>query len=171
MVSKNINSPLTSSCGRLFDAVAAMSGGRQEIRYEGQAAIEFMQLASDLEQASFDFEITKGDDHSEMLVSPIIRAVVHSIREGRSIAEISAMFHRTLINLFTRIAVSASEDTGIGSVVLSGGVFQNQILFNGLIPSLESVGLQVFAHSLVPPNDGGLSFGQAMIGRSHLRHQ
>ena len=151
-----------------FDAVAAMSGGRQTIRYEAQAAIEFMQQAYGLDEKPLDCEIIQVGDHKELLVVPIIRSAVQAIQKGESISVISGRFHRTLNELFTQIAREASQETGIKDVVLSGGVFQNQLLFEGLIPLLESVGLNVYTHAQVPANDGGLSLGQAMIGRKHL---
>lgn len=169
MVAKRFNSPLTSSCGRLFDAVAAMSGGRQTIRYEAQAAIEFMQQASDSDGVEdLDHEVVEMGDHKEMLIGPIVRSVVNAIRRGESLPVISGRFHRTLTVLFTEIATMASQETGIKEVVLSGGVFQNQLLFENLTTRLKDMGMRVYLHSQVPSNDGGLSLGQAMIGRKQL---
>lgn len=168
IVAKNINSPLTSSCGRLFDAVAAMSGGRQFINYEAQAAIEFMQAGNGIADQPFSFEIEEDNGIVKMSVRSIIQSVVQTLRDGSSQAEISQRFHRTLIDLLVEMASKASNETGIKLVVLSGGVFQNHILFEGLICALEKTGLQVVTHSEIPTNDGCVSFGQAVIGREHL---
>lgn len=165
MVAKKINSPMTSSCGRLFDAVAAMSGGRQVVKYEAQAAIELMQAADSFECKPFEFGALKRDGQCTILLTPIIRSIAKAISEGESLSRISTRFHRTLIELFKSAILSAKTFSGIKYVVLSGGVFQNELLFNGLIPVLEKSGLKVFTHTQVPCNDGGLSLGQAMIAR------
>ena len=167
IVAKQVSCPKTSSCGRLFDAVAAMCGGRQTIHYEAQAAIEFMEKVSDLGEEIFSYEIAQVKDHKELLIVPIIRSVVQAIQKGESISKISSRFHRTLIELFLQVAREASHDSGINDVVLSGGVFQNQLLFEALIPLFAKNGLNVYTHAQVPANDGGLSLGQAMVGRKH----
>lgn len=169
MVSKGVNCIQTSSCGRLFDAVAAMCGGRQTIRYEAQAAIDFMQAAGSQTKEPFEFRIMDVDDHKELMIAPIIRSVVDAVLDGRSLSAISRRFHGTLIEIFTKITKYASIENSIIDVVLSGGVFQNELLFEGLIPILEREGLNVFTHAMVPTNDGGLSLGQAIIGRNYLK--
>ncbi len=168
MAAKRFNSPLTSSCGRLFDAVAALSGGRQTIRYEAQAAIEFMQACQDLDNKPFPFEIENGKNGLILSVRAIIRAAAEAVRGGASFAEISARFHRTLIDLFLKVALRASRETGIKTVALSGGVFQNRLLFEGVLPVLKENGMEVLTHAELPTNDGCMSFGQAVIGRKHL---
>jgi len=168
MAAKRFNSPLTSSCGRLFDAVAALSGGRQTIRYEAQAAIEFMQACQDLGNKPFPFEIENGKNGLILSVRAIIRAVAESVRKGESFATISARFHRTLIDLFLNVMLRVSKETGIKTVALSGGVFQNRLLFEGLLPVLKENGMEVLTHAELPTNDGCMSFGQAVIGRQHL---
>lgn len=169
MVTKQFNCQSTTSCGRLFDAVAAMSGGKQEIHYEAQAAIEFMQVASQLDINPFNVEISTSNENIIMGVVPIIRSVVKSILDGESISKISGRFHKTLIDLFSKIVKEAYQTTGIRDAVLSGGVFQNHLLFEGIIPVLLSEGFNVYTHSQVPTNDGGLSLGQAMLGRHYLQ--
>ncbi len=165
MVSGGLNSPLTSSCGRLFDAVAAMSGGKTSVKYEAQAAIEFMQAVENLNEKPFDFDLSARNDQQLMLISPIIKSIVKAVQEGESIAIISSRFHRTMIELFKTIALKASRYSGVKDVIISGGVFQNEVLFSGLIPELEKLGLKVYTHVQLPCNDGGISLGQAMIGR------
>ncbi len=166
MVDKNINSPLTSSCGRLFDAVAAMSGGRQTIRYEAQAAIELMQAFETTNIRPFSFIIEQKNDHREILLQPIIRSLVRSIQNNEPFSKISSRFHTTLIQIYLEVAKEAREETGINQIVLSGGVFQNMVLFEHTILALEKANFNVYTQSQVPTNDGGISLGQAMIGRN-----
>lgn len=168
MVDKNINSPLTSSCGRLFDAVAAMSGGRQTIRYEAQAAIELMQAFETTNVRPFSFEIEQKENHREILLQPIVRSLVRSIQNNESFSKISSRFHTTLIQIYLEVAKDARAETGIDQIVLSGGVFQNMILFEHTILALKKEIFKVYTHSQVPTNDGGISLGQAMIGRKFI---
>lgn len=168
MIDKNINSPLTSSCGRLFDAVAAMSGGRQTIRYEAQAAIELMQAFETTNVRPFSFIIEQKNDHREILLQPIIRSVARSILNNESFSKISSRFHTTLIQIYLEVAKEARVHTGIDQIVLSGGVFQNMVLFEHTILALEKANFKVYTHSQVPTNDGGISLGQAMIGRNKI---
>ena len=165
MVNKKINSPLTSSCGRLFDAIAAMSGGRQVIRYEGQAAIEMMQAVNDLQIKPFDFSASLP----KISIKPIIESLVNDLIDGASFSRIAARFHKTIIDLFTHIALTCSKQYGVKDIVLSGGVFQNEVLLGGLTESLTKLGLKVYSNKLVPANDGGIALGQAVIGRALLQ--
>jgi hydrogenase maturation protein HypF len=165
MVRKKINSPLTSSCGRLFDAAAAMSGGRQAIRYEGQAAIEMMQAVKEVEVKSYNFDSSL----SEISIKPIIRNIVKDVINGVSLEIIAARFHKTIIELFADIALENSKKEGLKDVVLSGGVFQNEIILSGMMNALQNRGLNPYCNKLVPANDGGISLGQAVIGRALLQ--
>jgi len=167
IINKKLNSPLTSSCGRLFDAIAAMSGGRQTIKYEAQAAIEFMQSFDTIKVRPFSFVIDQKDNHREIMLQPIIRSVVRSIQNGESFSKISNRFHATLVQIFVEIVTDARSETGINDIALSGGVFQNMILFEHTIFALEKANFKVYTHSQVPTNDGGISLGQAMIGRNN----
>lgn len=164
IVQKGINSPSTSSCGRLFDAVSAICGGRQEICYEGQAAIEFMDIASGYDKSYLEYEVS-GNIIS---VESIIRSVVDCVKMNDNISVISRKFHNTMIKILTQLAIQISNDTGINDVVLSGGVFQNRILLSGVITGLENNGLSVYSHEQIPANDGGISLGQAMIARNKI---
>jgi len=161
MIDKNINCIMTSSCGRLFDVVAAMSGGRTEIHYEGQAAIEMMQSVDNLNVDPFDYKI----DWPHVLIRSILASVIEAIEQKISFKQIAARFHKTLIDLFTQIAVKARIQSTINTVVLSGGVFQNEILAKHLGLSLQNEGFKVYQQKQVPPNDGGISLGQAVIGQ------
>ena len=167
MLDKNINSPHTSSCGRLFDAVAAISGGRQEIRYEAQAAIELTQAVAVLPDTTYDFEISAR----QILVTPLIRSLVKDLILKKSFSYIAGKFHQTLISMFREITLRAREDTTINKVVLSGGVFQNEILVNGLTRALEKEDFTVFNQRQVPPNDGGIALGQAAVALRLLKEK
>ncbi|MDF1578415.1 MAG: carbamoyltransferase HypF [Desulfobulbales bacterium] len=169
MVRKNINSPLTSSCGRLFDAVAAMSGGRQTIAYEGQAAIELMEAAGrGGKEPAYRWDIISIDDILYPGLRALIRQVAEDVASGISQAIISRRFHRTLIEMLVGAAERVREQTGLDTVVLSGGSFNNYLLLEGLIGHLEGKGYNVLVHRQLPAGDGCLSLGQAVIGRSWL---
>jgi hydrogenase maturation protein HypF len=165
---REILSPKTSSCGRLFDAVAAMAGGRQVIAYEGQAAIEFMYAAGSLGNRAYEVEVRQTPAGRVMMIAPLLRQIVIDLKHGLPLAAISQTFHRTLIDLLATTARDAASHSGLDTVVLSGGVFANQLLLHGLTGTLTKAGLKVLSHSLIPPGDGGLALGQAMIGRHHL---
>jgi hydrogenase maturation protein HypF len=162
MISKNINAPMTSSLGRFFDAIAAMIGIRSHAHYEGQAAMELEMAIGEETEEVYECEWTKGDQYM-IMPQPIVRSVVQDLRRGASPAVISARFHSTLIRLFSQLCGEIRKDTGLNRAVLSGGVFQNAILLTGLIRALENKGFEVFSHSRVPTNDGGISLGQAVI--------
>ncbi len=162
MIDKGINSPLTSSCGRLFDAASVISGGRTEIHYEAQAAIEFTQAVSNVPLPSLDFEVALP----RIPVQPIIRALTRKALKGASFAELAGRFHQTLVELFTEVVRRISRSSGLKTVVLSGGVFQNEILLTRLHKSLKAAGFRVLTNRLLPPNDGGLALGQAAIARA-----
>lgn len=190
MVRKGVNSPLTSSCGRLFDAVAAMSGGRQAIQYEAQAAIELMQTAGGrLGEEAFPCEVYEEDAIAELSsvsartklipsgcmlkisVRSLIRAVAQAVQAGMAQGEISRRFHGGLITAFTRVAEEAGSRENIKTVALSGGVFQNRLLLEGLVASLGGAGFRVLVHKALPCNDGCISLGQAAIGREALKRK
>jgi len=162
MIKKRINAPLTSSLGRLFDGVAALVGLRNEVAFEGQAAMELEMMAASPADHSYDCHWPSGTP-LQIPTAPIIRAVVEDLLQGIAPAVISARFHLTLVRLFTDLCDQLRRDTGLTRVVLSGGVFQNAILLGGLVRALEDKSFKVYTHKQVPTNDGGLSLGQAII--------
>jgi len=169
LLQKGVSVYETSSCGRLFDAVAALCGMQGEITYEGEAAIELMLAAGGtMGHSAFRYALQEENGRWIMMVSPIIQDAASAVQQGVSASEISRRFHRTLVTCFSDIIRKASQATGIKTVVLSGGVFQNVLLFETLVRELEGAGYRVLTHALVPSNDGGLSLGQAIIGRSCL---
>ncbi|NQV43213.1 MAG: carbamoyltransferase HypF [Candidatus Marinimicrobia bacterium] len=170
MLEANINSPLTSSCGRLFDAVAALSGGRQEIRYEAQAAIEFMQAAqNEIGRDSTRFGFTEFNGARVIPMASIMENLVSRISDGRTQTQLSQWFHSSLVNSFSQVTDTLRDESGIDQVVLSGGVFQNRLLFEALLGMLNTQGFKVFTHKHVPTNDGGIALGQVIIGQNYLR--
>jgi len=166
VLNKEINSPLTSSCGRLFDAVAAICGIRKRIRYEAQAAIELMQHSESIKGNIFPYELSGANKN----ISPMIRQITREIMNGTSVSEIGSRFHSTLVQLFGDVAREARKSSGINRIVLSGGVFQNEILLSGLLLHLSESGFDVYCHKQVPANDGGISLGQAVITRMLEQH-
>ncbi len=177
MLDKGINSPVTSSCGRLFDAVAALTGRWLEIRYEAQSAIELMALTSGEEVAAAEpfggnallepqIQSSDGVESFIVPVSGIIRGVVEALDAGATLPEISARFHRTLLDLFVVGVLETSERTGLKEVVLGGGVFQNEILLGETVRLLREEGFTVFRSMQVPPNDGAVALGQAVVARA-----
>lgn len=162
MIAKRVNSPLTSSMGRLFDGVAGLLGMRDRVSYEGQAAMELEMLAGSDQAAAYDFEWADGDVRVVAL-APLVRQVVRDILTGRPAAEISARFHRTLIELFTALCETIRAESGLKRVVLSGGVFQNVRLLSGFVRILAQKKFDVYTHKKVPANDGGLCLGQLLV--------
>ncbi|MGD8343396.1 MAG: carbamoyltransferase HypF [Desulfobacterales bacterium] len=162
MMEKGVNCPQTSSLGRLFDAVAAIVGIRQQVNFEGQAAMELEMLADGHSDAIYDIRWT-SQAPIKILSQTIIAGVVQDIQNGISPGEISTKFHQTLVVLFSKICATIRRRHDLNRVVLSGGCFQNSVLLKGLIGQLESQNFEVFAHRHVPANDGGIALGQAIV--------
>jgi hydrogenase maturation protein HypF len=174
MIERRVNSPLTSSCGRLFDAVAAVVLGRRRVDYEAQAAIELEGLAVDEpdDVRGYAMEIAGGDWAARLPVvisaGPLWRELLNDLRLGVSKAQIAARFHVCVSNSFVRAAVKAREATELGQVVMSGGCMHNRRLTRLLRTKLEAEGFEVFQQTQVSPGDGGLSYGQAVVAAAVL---
>jgi hydrogenase maturation protein HypF len=166
MIANRINSPNTSSLGRLFDGIAAITGTRTHVYNEGQAAMELEMCAAEDMSEYYEYEWESEDIY---MVKPesIIRGIVSDMGKGIETGKISSRFHMTLIRLYTDLSEVIGKDTGLRRVALSGGVFQNSILLRGLKKSLENNGFEVFIHKRVPANDGGISLGQAMVAAAN----
>jgi len=164
MLARRIQTVETSSCGRLFDAVAALLGIASEVTFEGQAAIALEAAAERGIEQGYDFE-TAGDP-IELDFRPMIAAIVKDLSRGRRVSEISACFHNTLS---AAIGEVCSQIGGPNRVCLSGGSFQNLYLLGRTVVELRRRGFAVYLHAQVPANDGGLSLGQAMIANQRLR--
>ncbi|HKK21882.1 MAG TPA: carbamoyltransferase HypF, partial [candidate division Zixibacteria bacterium] len=168
MIEKKINAPKTSSCGRLFDAVAAILGIRTEVTFEAQAAIE-LEMAAD-EQGGLS---TPGFSRNDNAGGPIetaglVRDVVKAMQERVETGTISALFHRNLANLFVQSAIAARSATGIDTVALSGGVYQNRYFTKYILDRLVAEKFTVLEHRELPVNDGGLALGQIVIAAAQL---
>ena len=167
MIRSSTNCPETSSMGRLFDAVACLLGLRNAVNYEGQAAVELEAIASRAACGGYEFDVSP--DGRVISALPVIKAVVEDLVEGASREVVSAKFHMGVANLILRVAERASDQHGLKGVALSGGVFQNALLVQATTRLLTSSGLKVFTHSRVPPNDGGISLGQAVVANARLK--
>ncbi|WP_460830050.1 carbamoyltransferase HypF [Nocardioides hungaricus] len=150
----------TSSMGRLFDAVSSLLGACQLVEYEGQAAVELEALARGHDaSAGYRFEAGPGPVDA----APVIRAVVADLRDGAELVEIAARFHRGVAELVRDVCVAERAASGIETVALGGGVFQNVVLLRAARRLLDAAGFEVLAAERLPANDGGLALGQAMI--------
>ncbi|OIO74942.1 MAG: hypothetical protein AUJ57_01220 [Zetaproteobacteria bacterium CG1_02_53_45] len=169
MVDKGLNAPLTSSCGRLFDAVAASLGlFREQVSCEAQAAIALEKLAAtcfDRVTEPYSYSIDAGDCQ-QLNWQPMWLEILADLQTGSDPAIIAARFHHTLVYALTELALKLRETHGFDTVALSGGVFQNRLIFTQLAQALQGNGLRVLQHRQVPTHDGGLSLGQAIIALS-----
>jgi hydrogenase maturation protein HypF len=175
LVERKLNTPLTSSAGRLFDAVAAMVGvpGTQRTTYEGQAAVE-LELASDGPASrGYPFRMQPKDEGWIVETQEIIHGVVEDLLAGRATGEISSMFHRTMAEVVVAGCERIRAAGGTTAVALSGGTFQNMLLLKQVVGLLEEKGFEIYRHHRVPANDGGLALGQAILANkaSDHRHQ
>jgi hydrogenase maturation protein HypF len=168
MAAQGVNAPLSSSAGRLFDAVAALLSVRDTINYEGQAAVELEQLADPGETGSYRAEIT-GQGPFLIQGAGLVRAVTGELTEGVPAPLIAARFHNGIAALIAAGCVLARERHGLDTVVLTGGVFQNLLVTERAAARLEARGFRVLLHSRVPCNDGGISLGQAVVAGARDR--
>ena len=181
-IEKKINSPLSSSMGRLFDAISALLGIRGEIDYEGQAAVELEMAAHssviarpvpsearELDEAisgnnaSYPYRIVDDEGIRIVRLRDLLAAVIEDLHQGVPKGRISVKFHNTIARMINEMCQLIADETGINQVAPSGGVFQNRLLLGKAVNLLESSGFQVFTHRQVPCNDGGISLGQAVI--------
>jgi len=164
MARRGVNAPLTSSAGRLFDAVSAILGVRDEITYEGQAAVELEQLADPAETGGYAAAIDAGIGSAFVAAgADLVRAVSEDLVAGVAAPVIAARFHNGVAGLIVDGCLLLRERHGLRTVALSGGVFQNLLLLDGVAARLEAAGFEVLLHSRVPCNDGGISLGQAVV--------
>jgi hydrogenase maturation protein HypF len=164
-------SPVTSSAGRLFDAVAAILGVRDAVNYEGQAAVELEQLADPAERAAYPARITGTGSGAELVLAgtDLVRAAVEDLDAGVAPPLVAARFHNGLAAATVAACRGVRGATGLEAVALSGGVFQNLLLLERMVAGLEADGFRVLVHSRVPPNDGGISLGQAAVAGARCR--
>lgn len=176
MLAKGFNSPLTSSCGRLFDAMAALLDVRQHISYEGQAAIEFEWLAraradanwldripqfSQLERPAL---LCKKGEKWEISSTEFVTLALAALAVGATPGEVALQFHCQLLAVLTELLRRLADRTGVRQVVLAGGCMQNRLLLEGLLHTIPRINLEVFTGESLPINDGGIALGQTIIG-------
>jgi len=164
MIRKKINSPLTSSAGRLFDAVSSITGICQRANFEGQPAMLLEFAADENELNSYPFNIVE-EEKKIIIWQPIILGILADLEKGISSSIISAKFHNTLVMIILEIL----KLSGLQKVVLSGGCFQNVFLLERAIKKLESEGFTVYRHQRIPTNDGGISLGQIAAVMSSIK--
>jgi hydrogenase maturation protein HypF len=164
MIDREIHSPRTSSCGRLFDAVAALIGLRSIVNYEAQAAIELEMAAHDSNDLlTYPFDLTVDGPHWQIGTKPLFRALLRDLQHNEPIAAMSRRFHNGLAQVLVSLAERIRDKTRLDRVCLSGGCFQNLLLFDLLLNGLREKSFDVYFHSEVPAGDGGISLGQALI--------
>ena len=173
MVRAGINSPPTSSAGRLFDAVAALLGvpGSGQTTYEGQAAVELELVADEsaADRASYPFHLREGGEGWVVETGPIVAGVVEDLLAGRPAGEVALRFHGTVAEVVVAGCERIRWEGGVDAVALSGGTFQNRLLLRQSVSRLRERGFSVYAHRRVPSNDGGLALGQAVLANSAFR--
>ncbi len=162
---KEINTPPTSSAGRLFDAVSALLGVCEKISYEAQAAIELEALAAKDEEESYHFSTTASDIIG---IAPAIQAILSDLERGVPVPRISARFHNGLAKMVQAVCRKLRAEHNISTVALSGGVWQNITLLERTIALLQEDDFNIYTHQKVPANDGGLALGQAVIAQRKL---
>ena len=181
-VDKGINITWTSSCGRLFDAVAALGGGCVRVTYEAQAAIEMEMVCRNTSQF-YPYELRPAPESihwgetgglpsvrssTEVGLKPLLSSTVEDVLLKKSLPDIGSKFHRTLARIVAEVSVLISEEAGLKDVALSGGCFQNRLLLKMAVEELRKQGLRPLLHRNAPTNDGGISLGQAAIGHFAL---
>lgn len=181
-IRRSLNAPEASSLGRLFDAAAALLGIRLENAYEGQAAMELEAAAGDLEGRELPFPVRpeepggpgvsreEGQEDSVLVLDPVplLDALAEGLRSGRDVPELAADFHETVAAATAELAVDLSRDAGVDRVALAGGCFQNVRLLDSVAGRLEGAGLEVLLPRELSPNDGAVSYGQAVVAAARL---
>jgi hydrogenase maturation protein HypF len=173
LVERKLNTPPTSSAGRLFDAVAAMVGvpGTERTTYEGQAAVELELAADGPASRGYPFRLRPEGQGWIVETQEILRGVVEDLLAGRATGKISSRFHRTIAEVVVAGCERIREAGGTTAVALSGGTFQNMLLLEQVVRFLEEKGFEIYRHRRVPTNDGGLALGQAILADRTTREQ
>ncbi|TNF55195.1 carbamoyltransferase HypF [bacterium] len=165
MIEKNINSPVTTSMGRLFDGVSSMINVKHTVSYHAQAAIALEQIALKSDDTTcYPFTL----DNGTIDFRPMIKQVSGDVKSSVPKEIVAKKFHNTVVDIISSIAEQLREGTGLSSVALTGGVFQNTILLEQVFSRLKQRGFSVLIHQLVPPNDGGISLGQVAAAHHYL---
>ncbi|MGE0680268.1 MAG: carbamoyltransferase HypF [Candidatus Binatia bacterium] len=166
MIERKVHTPLTSSCGRLFDAVAAITGLRTQVTYEAQAAIELEAVSSTESHDGVIYPFTI--DNGQVRLGPLLAAVVSDTQQHIPVGVIGQRFHHTLAEIVHTVCEQIREKEGLTTVALSGGCWQNRLLLSATISRLRETRFSVYVHHQVPANDGGISLGQAVVAAARL---
>ena len=178
MMEKRINSPLTSSMGRLFDGISSLLGICDVNTYEGQAAMELESVAEELSVSTGDllaenygYEIR--EEKGTFIIEPasIVRGIVDDLHKRVPASAIAYKFHNVIADIVKNVTLRVKEKTGIGKVALSGGVFQNRLLLGLALGKLTEAGFICYYQKKIPCNDGGISLGQAIIANEMVKKQ
>lgn len=169
MILGNINSPLCSSMGRLFDGVAALLGFNESVSFEGEAAIYLENICEKSEDGFYNCAIDYIDSKYVINTDGIIRGIIKDLSNNINKGNVAKRFHNTIINMIVKVCSRIRVDYGINKVVLSGGVFNNEIILKGGYDGLINKGFNVYTHKKIPCNDSGISLGQLIIARERLR--
>ena len=167
-IEKGINSPLTSSCGRLFDAVSSLLGICDVITYEGEAAIRLEMLADESIDDGYHWPLPRGKLPIVINPEPILCDIIDDLKAGVPLAVISAKFHNAVAEMVSGVCCLIRERDGLSKVALSGGVFQNLYLLKRTLGHLRKRGFKPYIHHQVPCNDGGIALGQAVIANAKV---
>jgi len=167
MIAHRISSPLTGGMGRLFDAVSSLLGLRDTVNFEGQAAIELEMIADENCEESYGFEFDA--DGGMIPAEPVMKGIVRDLQARIPVPVVAAKFHNAVADVIVRVAVRIRQEQRLKRVMLSGGVFQNMLLLKRTCQRLEAGGFEVYVHHRVPPNDGGISLGQAVVADAQIK--
>jgi hydrogenase maturation protein HypF len=167
-LARGLNAPQASSAGRLFDAAASLLGIRDVAEYEAQAAIELELLAEEGSVRPLPYEIVRRGELSVYDPRPTLRAILEGRAAGATTEHLAARFQETIAAVTRQLCGDVRTATGLETIVLSGGVFQNQWLATSLVRRLSGDGFRVHTNQLVPANDGGISYGQAAVASARL---
>ena len=171
IIKKDINSPKASSIGRLFDAVAALLGFDAKITFQGEAAIDLENLCCRDDQSFYQYNISLEDGIYIIDCKPLIKSVVIEVIDGIDKELIARRFHNTIIKFTIELCEILRKEYNLSSVVLSGGVFQNEILLINVYKELIKRDFKVYIHEQIPANDEGISIGQMIIGNEILKKE
>jgi hydrogenase maturation protein HypF len=166
MIQVGINAPLTSSLGRIFDAVSVILNYREKISYEGEAAVALEMLATGLRGKPYPFEFLTEAGSTVIDLQPTLKEIIEELNQNISKNRIAARFHSAIIEVVGAVCQKIEKTGGLKKVCLSGGCFMNRILLEGCFRRLTDLGFEVYFNSQVPINDGGLAVGQALIANA-----